>query len=335
MEHVQQSPETTLPVLTEDHVDILIKALRRDPERLAEVVSRAGPEDVRGDGWTPFARRLFLSVLADTGRVSTACEWSQMSKQSAYALRARDRLFAAGWAAACEIARDQLADALYEKALDGVTETVVRDGEVIAERHRFDSRLSIAVLNRLDKRCDRAAEQGSRHLPAVHNWEQFLTHISRGEEEAAEALLTPPSTVGAQESQQSQFGQLPLGEDPILTQRSPGDEDRIDPEEPDLSGRCWQANDGEWMTNFPPPAGFDGYEKGRWRDLKYERACSADEAALLDANERAAAQEEEAGDATLRDRWFALLAGDDDRNAAEPFHSRSSPERAVLQRNVE
>jgi hypothetical protein len=119
MEHAQHSPESALPVLNEDHIDLLIEALRRDPERLAEVVSRAGPEDVRNDGWTPFARRLFLSVLADTGRVSAACLWSQMSKQSAYALRARDSLFAAGWDAACEIARGQLADALYEKAIDG------------------------------------------------------------------------------------------------------------------------------------------------------------------------------------------------------------------------
>jgi len=36
----------------------LIDVLRRDPEALAEVVSRAGPGDVRRDGWTPFARRL-------------------------------------------------------------------------------------------------------------------------------------------------------------------------------------------------------------------------------------------------------------------------------------
>jgi hypothetical protein len=308
MKHAEESPEHTLPILTEDHIDILIEALARDPERLAEVVSRAGPEDVRGDGWTPFARRLFLSVLADTGRVTTACHWSQMSKQSAYALRARDRLFAAGWDAACEIARGQLADALYEKAIDGVTETIVRDGEVVAERHRFDARLSIAVLHRLDKRCDRAEEQGSPHLPAVANWDRYLTHIGRGEEEAAAALL--------QSAPHGQAGQLPLGENPIEAELSPSPEEAGDP---DLSGRCWQDDDGHWMTNFPPPDGFDGYEKGTWRDLKYERDCSPGEAALLDANEQAANEEDEAGDAELRDRWFACLAGEQDESpGAEP-----------------
>ena len=143
----------------------------------------------RRDGWTPFARRLFLEVLAETGRVSRACEYAQLTTQSAYALRARDPLFAASWDAACELARAPLADALYEKALDGVTDTITKDGEVVAERHRYDSRLSIAVLHRLDKRCDRALETGANHLPILRHWDQWITLVGRGEEQAAQALL--------------------------------------------------------------------------------------------------------------------------------------------------
>lgn len=52
--------------------------------------ARACSEQCRRDGWTPFARRLFLQVLSETGRVTLACEYAQLSKQSAYALRARD-----------------------------------------------------------------------------------------------------------------------------------------------------------------------------------------------------------------------------------------------------
>ena len=144
-----------------------------------------------GYGWTPFYRRLFLEVLAETGRVSTACEYTRLTRQSAYALRARDAAFAASWDAACEIARQPLADALYEKALDGVTETIVKDGEVVAERHRFDSRLSIAVLNRLDKRCERAEERGSKHLALVARWNEWLALVGKGEEQAAAAMLDP------------------------------------------------------------------------------------------------------------------------------------------------
>ena len=33
----------------------------------------------RRDGWTPFARRLFLEVLAETGRVSRACDFAGLS----------------------------------------------------------------------------------------------------------------------------------------------------------------------------------------------------------------------------------------------------------------
>ena len=73
------------------------------------------PATARRDGWTPFARRLFLEVLAETGRVSRACEYAQLTAQSAYALRARDRLFAASWDAACELARAPLADTLYKR----------------------------------------------------------------------------------------------------------------------------------------------------------------------------------------------------------------------------
>ena len=147
----------------------------------------------RSDGWTPFSRKLFLQVLAETGRVSTACEYCQLSKQSAYSLRARDPIFAAGWDAACELAWTPLADALYEQALDGLTDTITRDDGSTITRHRFDSRLSIAVLNRLDRRCDRAAERGSAHLRAAAQWDAFIGAVGTGDTDAATALLAPPN----------------------------------------------------------------------------------------------------------------------------------------------
>ena len=307
MEHTQNSPAVALPALTGENLETLIDALRRDPEALAEVVSRAGPDDGRHDGWTPFARRFFLQTLAETGRVSEACRWAQLSKQSAYALRARDPLFAAGWDAACEIARAPLADALYEKALDGVTETIIKDGEVVAERHRFDSRLSIAVLHRLDKRCDRATELGSPHLPLVRNWEQFLTLVGRGEEQSAQALLDS--------APHGQFGQLPLGENP-----TDDDEEEVEIDEPE---RCWtDDSSGEkvWMTSFPPPAGFDGWEKRKFGEWGYERECTPEEIALLEADQAAADAEHLARREAERDAWFAMI-----RSELEPGASNADP----------
>ena len=100
--------------LTDETLDQLIDALRSDPQALAAFVERASPNKGRTDGWTPFARRLFLEVLAETGRVSRACEYAQLPR-SRPKLCARDPMFAASWDAACELARAPLADALYEQ----------------------------------------------------------------------------------------------------------------------------------------------------------------------------------------------------------------------------
>ena len=163
-------------------------------EELADPASRI-------DGWSPFARKIFLATLAETGRVNTAVEYAGLTRQSAYALRARDPIFAAGWDAACEMARMPLADALYEQAIEGVTETITRDDGRTITRHRFDSRLSIAVLNRLDRRCDRAAEQGARHLGAVGRWDDFIAAIGKDDDAAAQAILDAETAKLSQASQ--------------------------------------------------------------------------------------------------------------------------------------
>ena len=266
----------------------------------ANLATYAGASPARRDGWTPFARRLFLEVLSETGRVSLACDYAGLTKQSAYALRNRDPLFAAGWDAACELARAPLADALYEQAVNGVTETITRDGEVVATRHRHDGRLSIAVLHRLDKRCDRAAELGSAHLALVRRWDEWLALVGRGEDQAAQALLQSPP--------HGQLGQLREGASPIAGVKKP--------EEIGLSDRCWQTDDGVWMTDFAPPEGFDLYQEGEWGNSDYRRECTPEEAELLDAAEAGAGAQERAEDASLRDAWFALLGKESQHSGA-------------------
>ena len=269
----------------------------------------------RRDGWTPFARRLFLEVLAETGRVNLACEYAGLTKQSAYALRARDPVFAGGWDAACELARQPLADALYEKAIEGVTDTITREGKIVAERHRFDSRLSIAVLHRLDKRCDRAAEVGSRHLALMAHWGEWLALVGKGAESEAAALLEPPAMGGAEAARDGQLGQLPESGSPTAGV----DED----ESLDLSDRCWWDGFDEcWKTDFPPPAGFDGWQSRDYDELDedepYVRVCTEEEAAILEADRAADRTAERAEEEQLRDAWFALLR----EEAGSPFPAR-------------
>ena len=79
-----------------------------------------------------------------------------MSRQSAYVLRRRDGLFAKGWAAALVLARRHVEEVLATRALDGVEEAVFYHGEQVAVRRRFDSRLLLAHLGRLDRLAEGA-----------------------------------------------------------------------------------------------------------------------------------------------------------------------------------
>lgn len=295
----------------EQKIDEIVAQLRSNPHALARVAESLAPEDARRDGWTPFSRRLFLEVLAETGRVGMACEYTGLTRQSAYALRARDPLFSASWDAACEIARAPLADALYEKALDGVTGTITKDGKVVATRHRFDARLSIAVLNRLDKRCDRAEERGARHLALVARWDEWMRLVGKGAEAEAAALLEPAN--------QCQTCQLAEGVDPIPAEP--------EEEEIDLFHRFWESyRDGEktWFTDFPPPPGFTGYETCDYDDPDetYERECTAEEVAMLEADAAAARASARAEEEAMRDEWFKLLRAE--CSAADAEQRRSS-----------
>lgn len=125
--------------------------------------------------------------------------------------------------------------------------------------------------------------------------------VGKGEEQSAEALL--------ERAPHSQFRQLLLGENPT-------DEDEGDSGEPetiDFSDRCWKNSTEEiWMTDFPPPPGFSGYESCDYGDPDdtYERACTAEESAILEADAAAELTAEQAEDAEARDLWFALLEGE-------------------------
>jgi hypothetical protein len=256
MKNISHEPESALTPADQRRQDI--------QHHIAALEDLADPA-TRIDGWTPFARRLFLDALADHGKVEVACSFTGMTRQSAYALRARDPLFAAGWDAACELARMPLADALYERALEGYEEVITRDDGRTVTRHRFDSRLSIAVLNRLDRHAERASEKGSRHLGALQRWDDFIAAIGRGEHARAEAMLenaAPPQT-----AIHCQNCQLPYS----------------DEEEKGFSHprvwRDWKTE--EWRTDYPPSPDFTGVEEGDWQDEGYRRSLDEAEMAAL------------------------------------------------------
>ena len=108
--------------------------------------------------FTPSLKLRFLDELSQHGNVRVAVARCGVSRSGLYLARRRDAAFAAGWVAALREARWHAEAVLAERALDGVEEEVFYRGEVIAVRRRYDTRLLLAHLARLDALC---AEPGA------------------------------------------------------------------------------------------------------------------------------------------------------------------------------
>lgn len=105
----------------------------------------------RHDGWTPQLRGRFLALLAESGNVRLCARRCGRSAQSAYVQRRRDPDFAQGWAAALLLARDHAEQVLADRAIEGVEEPIFYRGEQVGARRRYDTRLLLAHLARLDR----------------------------------------------------------------------------------------------------------------------------------------------------------------------------------------
>ena len=112
---------------------------------------------IRHDGWTAERRTHFLYELATCGNVRAACSHVGLSAEAAYRLRRRDALFARAWAAALVLAREASAEVLECRAIEGIEEQIWYRGEVVGTRRRYDNRLRLAHMARLDAQ----AESGS------------------------------------------------------------------------------------------------------------------------------------------------------------------------------
>ena len=293
----------------------------------------------RVDGWTVPTRISFLATLADTGIVREACRACKMSSASAYALRSRDRRFADGWDAATLKARARLADDLYARAVDGCVDQIWKNGCIVGERHRYDNRLSMAVLRRLDDRCDRAARNADVAQRVADGWDEWLTATAAGDHAAAEAIAAPPPEPETDTTKEAIFmskdvlDSLIATADPSTLRRKlvhlcaglaldesaddeldEADEDQDEHDDNTLIGRdfgrVWE-DDGSWRTDFPPPDNFDGISFGDYGDPDYNRAVTPDEADALAARfgrpgGHAAARKE--ADGETRELFFAMLS---------------------------
>jgi len=118
----------------------------------------------RHDGWTGARVTQFLDHLATDGSVRAACGRVGMSREAAYKLRRRDAVFARAWNAALVLAREAAAEVLENRAIHGVEEQIWFRGELVGTRRKFDSRLLLAHMSRLDRVAEdeRAGEDAAR-----------------------------------------------------------------------------------------------------------------------------------------------------------------------------
>lgn len=108
------------------------------------------PATSSAHGWTPERKVLFLDKLSMNGNARAACRAVGMSAEAAYRLRRRDPLFAQGWAAAVVLGREASVQVLADRAIDGIEEEIYYRGELVGTRRKYDTRLLLAHLARLD-----------------------------------------------------------------------------------------------------------------------------------------------------------------------------------------
>jgi hypothetical protein len=93
----------------------------------------------------------FLDRLAQCGNVLASARATGISRSTAYRMRRACARFAQLWDGALLLARPQVEAVLADRALNGVEETIFYHGEPVATRTRYDARLLLAHLGRLDR----------------------------------------------------------------------------------------------------------------------------------------------------------------------------------------
>jgi len=138
-------PTDLLPPAEPDPAEPPVEAMPFDGVELEDSRNRLA-------GWSAGRQRLFLANLAETGSVHLACSAARLTARSAYRLRARSPAFAAAWDTADQLAVGRLSAIAFDRAINGRTEQVWHEGELVAEKRLPSDRLLMWLLTRLDPR---------------------------------------------------------------------------------------------------------------------------------------------------------------------------------------
>ena len=223
-------------------------------------------------GFTRERQAEFLRALADGGSARRAAKRVGVSHQSAYRARRACREFARAWDVALLSARSRAEEVLADRALDGVEEAVFYHGEEVATRRRYDSRLLLAHLARLDRLAERA------DLAALADgFEAVLDAFARGEPLAPAPAAPAPEKSGVEKGDFSSPGQCNMRSMSPPETAEPEDDRYADHvelhtmpviedfaadalwagrmiEEPDDGGPTWQDKVDEMLAHRPDDA---------------------------------------------------------------------------------
>ncbi|MEP5727039.1 MAG: hypothetical protein ABJ311_11525, partial [Erythrobacter sp.] len=171
----------------------------------------------------------FLDALSDWGNVRAAARATRVSRTTAYRMRRACPRFRALWDAALVAARPRVEEVLADRALNGVAEAVYYHGEEVAVRTRFDARLLLAHLGRLD----RIAGDGKAEGLAADFFAQVEALVKEPEIEFETAAPEPEDAregVCEWEAQNSPLDTVPsVSDEPELRRDEPGMGTRIVP----------------------------------------------------------------------------------------------------------
>jgi hypothetical protein len=132
----------------------------------------------RHNGWNRDKMARFIEFLAETGSVSDAADMVGMSRQAAYMLRSRmiGQPFDVAWEGALEFGIQQLAHQLLDRSLNGVAMPVFYKGEIVGERRVFNERVSLMIIQNMDK-------FGRLHLErdmTARRWPEMIKRLRDG-----------------------------------------------------------------------------------------------------------------------------------------------------------
>lgn len=144
------------------------------------------------DGWTPARQKAFIGALADTGSVSRAARYVNMSPEGAYYLRRRpgSESFRRAWEAALDLGVQRLKDIAYERAIDGQLSPVFVAGKLKGFRRIRNDRLLMFCL-----RMNARDERGKRLAASYFDSDAARLHGGTGTSSGSVAIgQTGPSS---------------------------------------------------------------------------------------------------------------------------------------------